>query len=382
MKTNNIKEPLIHLTKREAMPLGISMLARVIAFVLGMLVCGAAAFLLIDKLRLNPSRIGEFYMCFIKGSFSTGAKMWKFFKNMSVLLCIALALTPAFKMRFWNTGAEGQTLMGVLAAVAVNFYLGGKFNASIRFPDWALLILMLLAALLAGAIWGVIPALFKAKWDTNETLFTLMMNYIATFIVTFCLMKWVPNGSASLSKLDSGKFPTVFNFKRPAYSDYMLIIIIVLLLTALLYIYLNYSKHGYEISVVGESLRTAKYIGINVKKVIIRTMILSGMLCGVAGWLIGAGLDRSVTTDSVGGQGFTAIMVAWLAKFNPLTMILTSGVIIFLNQGADQISTSFDVSGAFPDVIIGIVLFFIIGCEFFINYKLNFRKKSVQEALR
>jgi simple sugar transport system permease protein len=164
--------------------------------------------------------------------------------------------------------------------------------------------------------------------------------------------------------------------------DYLVIILTVLLLTVGLYIYLNYSKHGYELNVVGESVRTARYVGISVGKVIIRTMVLSGALCGLAGYLIGAGLDRSVTTDSVGGQGFTAIMVAWLAKFDPLMMILTAGVIIFLNQGADQISTSFEISGALPNVIIGIVLFFIIGSEFFINYKLNFRKREPKEAVR
>ena len=124
---------------------------------------------------------------------------------------------------------------------------------------------------------------------------------------------------------------------------------------------------------VGESVRTAQYVGINVRKVIIRTMILSGMLCGLVGYLIAAGMDQTVTTNSVGGQGFTAIMVSWLGKFNPLFMILTSGLIQVLNQGAAQISQDFNVSGALPAVITGIILFFIIGCEFFINYELHFR---------
>ena len=369
----NIKEPLIHLTKRESMKPWKAMLVRLIAFLAGMLVCGIVAFLLIDKLRDNPGKIGKFYSCFIEGSFKTSRKFWKFLKNIAVLLCIALALTPAFKMRFWNTGAEGQTLVGVLAAIAVNFYLGGKNNPDLALPNGWLLVLMLVASLAAGALWGLIPALFKAKWDTNETLFTLMMNYVATYLVSFFLIVWVPSGSSSLGKLKTGKLPTVYN-------DYLLIIIIVLVFTVLLYIYLKYTKHGYEITVVGESVRTARYIGINVSKVIIRTMLVSGMLCGLAGYLIAAGLDQSVTTDSVGGQGFTAIMVAWLAKFNPILMILTSGIIIFLNQGADQISTSFDVSGAFPNVIVGIVLFFIIGSEFFINYEVHFRHSHKEIA--
>ena len=168
-----------------------------------------------------------------------------------------------------------------------------------------------------------------------------------------------------------GKLPPL-----PFGNQYLLIILIVLLLTGLLYIYLRYSKHGYEISVVGESVRTAQYSGMNVSKVIIRTMVVSGLLCGLAGYLIGAGLDQSITTESVGGQGFTAIMVSWLAKFNPLVMLLTSGLIALLNQGAAQISQDFNVSGALPDVIVGIILFFIIGSEFFINYQVILRKKG------
>ena len=360
MRNGAVREPLIHLTKRDRIPHWKVWSIRLITLVLSLLVCGVVAFLLLDKLKKDPGRIGEFYECFIKGSFSTSRKSWKFFKNSAVLLCISLALTPAFRMRFWNIGAEGQTLVGVLGAIAVNFYLGGSV------PEWLLLVLMFFASLLAGAVWGVIPALFKAKWNTNETLFTLMMNYVATYLVSYFLIVWVPNGSSSLGKLKHGKLPSIGH-------DYLLIILIVLALTAFLYIYLNYSKHGYEISVVGSSDRTARYVGINVKWVVIRTMILSGLLCGLAGYLIAAGLDQSVTTDSVGGQGFTAIMVAWLAKFKPIVMILTSAFLILLNQGASQISQNFDVSNAFPDVIVGIILFFIIGCEFFINYQLRFR---------
>ena len=342
-KKSQVREPLIHLSKRASVNPVRAWAIRIAAVVLGLIVCGLVAFLLIDKLNENPGRIGDFYEAFIKGSFSTSRKLWKFLKNIAILLCISLALTPAFRMRFWNIGGEGQTLVGVLGAIAVDFYLGGLI------PEWLLLILMFAAALLAGMVWGVIPALFKAKWGTNETLFTLMMNYVATFLVAYFLVVWVPSGSSSLGKLKYGKLPSIGN-------DYLLIILIVLALT-----------------VLGESVRTAQYVGINEKKVIIRTMILSGALCGLAGYLIAAGLDQTVTTESAGGQGFTGIMVAWLGKFNPLAMILTSALIQLLNQGAAQISQDFDVSGAFPNVIVGIILFFIIGSEFFINYEIHFR---------
>lgn len=357
------REPLIHISKRAYTSPLKAMMIRVLAFTAALLICGLLAFILVDKIREDPAKIGKFYEAFIKGNFSTNRKLWKFLKNLSILLCISLAVTPAFRMRFWNIGAEGQTLIGVLGCIAVDFYLGGKI------PEWLLLILMFIAALLSAAIWGVIPALFKAKWNTNETLFTLMMNYIATYLVGYFLIIWVPSGSSSLGKLKYGKLPSFGH-------DYLVIVLVAAVLTVLLFFYLNNSKHGYEISVVGESENTARYVGINVKKVIIRTMILSGILCGLAGYLIGAGLDQSVTTESVAGQGFTAIMVSWLAKFNPFIMVLTSALITALNQGGSQISQDFGLSDAFPNMVVGIILFFIIGCEFFINYQVHFRKKN------
>ncbi len=369
---NEVREPLIHLSRRVSISPHKAWAIRIAAVLLGLLACGIAAFLLIEKLQENPGKIGEFYYTFIKGSFSSSRRIWKFLKNVSVLLCISLALTPAFRMRFWNIGGEGQTLMGVLSAIAVAFYLGGTL------PEWLLLVLMLIAALAVSAVWAVIPALFRARWGTNETLFTLMMNYVATFIVGYFLIIWVPSGSSSLGKLKYGKLPVLVN-------EQLLTVIVVLLLTVGLYVYLNYTKQGYEISVVGESVRTAQYVGINEKKVIIRTMILSGALCGLAGYLIAAGADQTVTTNSVGGQGFTGIMVAWLGKFNPLFMILTAALIQILNQGASQISQDFGVNNALPNVIVGIVLFFIIGSEFFINYEIHFRghgAKAERRAIR
>ena len=361
------REPLIHLTRRAYMTPGKAWAIRIAAIAIGLVICGGVAFLLIDKLREHPERIGEFYYDFIKGPFGTNRKLWKYLKDVAVLLCISLALTPAFRMRFWNIGGEGQTLVSVLGAIAVDVYLGGKI------PEWLLLILMFVAALLSGAFWALIPAAFRAKWGTNETLFTLMMNYVATYLVSFCLVIWVPNGSSSLGKLKTGKLPALGN-------EYLLIILTVLVLTILLYIYLTRTEHGYEISVVGESVRTARYIGINERKVIMRTMLLSGALCGLAGYLIAAGLDQTVTTESVAGRGFTGIMVAWLGKFNPLEMVATAGLVQLLDQGASQISQDFDVSGAFPNVIVGLILFFVIASEFFINYQVHFRKKEKKAA--
>ena len=339
-------------------------LVRVIAVLCAMVLCGVLAFALIPKLADEPARIGEFYKCFLDGCFKSVSYVWTALKDVAILLCVALAVTPAFRMKFWNIGGEGQTLIGVLAAEGLAYNFGGKM------PEWLLLLLMLAAALAAGALWGFIPAFFKARWNTNETLFTLMMNYVASFLVAFFLTKWITNGSMVMPKLNYGRLPVLGN------NPYLLVILLVTLLTVGLFVYLNYSKHGYEISVVGESINTAKYIGINVKKVVIRTMILSGALCGFAGFLIGAGINNSVSESSVDGRGFTAIMVSWLAKFSPLFMLVTAGVIVFLQRGASEIMSTFDVTGALTNIFVGLTLFFIIGCEFFLNYQLHFRKSK------
>ena len=356
MHDKSTREPLLRVVKRDSMPIWKSMLIRVIAVLAAILVCGVLSVLVLDNVDFI-----KFIKTLFSGAVGTSRNIWKLGKNTAVLLCISLAVTPAFRMKFWNIGAEGQTLIGALAAVAVAYYLGGKL------PNLVLLGLMLIAAVLAGAIWGGLPAIFKAKWNTNETLFTLMMNYVATGLVAFCLAKWCPSNGSVLGALPFGHLPVILN-------EYLLLIIVTLVLTAIVYVYLYYTKHGYEISVVGESENTARYIGINVGKVVVRTMIVSGAICGLAGFLIVGALDHSITTTSVGGMGFTAIMVSWLAKFNPLIMLGSSLFVTFIQQGAAEIGSAVDP--AFPNIIVGIVLFFIIGCEFFIGYKLKFREKG------
>jgi simple sugar transport system permease protein len=204
-----------------------------------------------------------------------------------------------------------------------------------------------------------------------------MMNYVATQLVAFFVIYWeVPKGAGKIGIINQntelGWLPQIGN-------KYLLTIIVVAIVTGLMYLYLNYSKHGYEIAVVGESERTARYVGIKVEKVIMRTMLLSGAVCGLAGLLLVGGINHTLTTTLVSGRGFTAVMVSWLAKFNPIIMIFTSLLIVFLERGAGQISTDFGLNQSFSDIITGIILFFIIGSEFFINYKISFRKAAGKE---
>ncbi|MBQ4543695.1 MAG: ABC transporter permease, partial [Clostridia bacterium] len=203
---------------------------------------------------------------------------------------------------------------------------------------------------------------------------TLMMNYIAIQIVAYFTLEWsVPKGSGTPRTLEFGQLPAIFGQK------YLFNIILVVVITILMYVYLKYSKQGYEIAVVGESEKTAKYIGINVKKVILRTMAISGALCGIAGFLLVAGTDHSLKSDTSGGRGFTAIMVSWLAKFNPVFMVLTSLLIVFLEKGASKISEVYRLNSSFSDIITGIIIFFIIGCEFFINYRIKINNSKEEE---
>ena len=356
-----LKQSLFHISKRDALPWYQAMLIRGGAIVLALIVCALVTMLLTGE---NPISI---YGTIFYGAFGTARKSWVTFQNLAVLLGISLAVTPAFKMRFWNIGAEGQVLIGCLATAACMIVLGDKLSNGV------LILVMLVAAIAAGSLWGFLPSFFKAKWNTNETLFTLMMNYIATQLAAFFIIVWeVPKGAGKIGIInqnsEAGWLPVIGG------KQYLLTILVVAVMTILMYIYLNYSKHGYEIAVVGESQRTASYAGIKVERVIIRTMVLSGAICGLMGLLLTAGTDHTLTTTIVGGRGFTAVMVSWLAKFNPIVMVFTSLLLVVLSRGASEISSVFSLNHSFADILTGIILFFIIGSEFFLTYKVSLRK--------
>lgn len=359
--------PLFHVSKRSSLPWYTAWCIRGGALLLALIVCAIVTTLVTGE---DPIQV---YVTIFEGSFGSARRTWVLCQNIAILLCVSLAVTPAFRMRFWNIGGEGQMLVGGLAAAACMILLGD------RIPNGLLIALMFVSSIAAGALWGFIPAVFKAKWNTNETLFTLMMNYIATQLVAFFIIIWeVPKGAGKIGIInqstEAGWLPVIGGQK------YLLNILIVAAICIFIYFYLNYSKHGYEIAVVGESENTARYVGIKVEKVIVRTMLLSGAICGIAGMLLVGGTDHTLTTTITSGRGFTAVMVSWLAKFNPFWMILTSFLIVFMERGAGQIATNFGLSQSFADILTGIILFFIIGSEFFITYKINFRHSAGKEA--
>ena len=362
----NKKGSLFHISKRDALPLPKALAIRVGVILLALVFCGLITTLLTSQ---NPLSV---YGTILDGAFGSSRRIGVTFRNTAVLLGISLAVTPAFKMRFWNIGAEGQTLIGCLATTTCMILLGGKVSTPV------LILISLVAALLAGALWGFLPAFFKARWNTNETLFTLMMNYIAMQLASYFIIVWeVPKGAGKIGIINqstrAGWLPEIGN-------AYLLPIIVVALMTVFMYVYLSYSKHGYEIAVVGESQRTASYAGIKVDRVIIRTMVLSGAICGLMGYILTAGISHTLTTTIVDSRGFTAVMVSWMSKFNPFVMIAASLLLVTMDRGASEVASALSLNHSFADILTGIILFFIIATEFFITYKVTLRKSSKKEA--
>ena len=361
-----VKEPLFHVVKRDKMSFAHGMAVRLCAVVLALLV---SAVIIVLLTGMNPLSV---YSALWDGAVGTSRRMWITLRDAAILLCIGFAVMPAFRMRFWNTGAEGQVLVGALATAAVMIH-GAKL------PSWALYTLCPLAGLAAGMLWGVIPAYFKARWNTNETLFTLMLNYIATQLVAFCIIFWeTPKGSNSVGLINAkgkiGWLPSIDG------NSYLLPILIVLGMALLLFVYMRYTNQGYEISVVGESENTAHYAGINVRRVIVRTMAICGGIGGIAGYLLTAGVGHTISVGLSGGRGFTAIIVAWLGKLNPFSMMVVAFMLVFMEKGAIEIASQFNLNENASEILTGVLLFFILGCEFFINYKLQFRKHVSQEV--
>lgn len=360
------REPLFHVVKRDEMSLGKAWAIRVVTVLIGILLVGVLSVLVTGQDFLKTYQImftGVFGRLF-EGHMTM---LWKYLQEIAILLCLALALTPAFKMKFWNCGAEGQALVGGLASIICMIELGDKLSYPV------LILVIAVTSLLAGAVWGLIPAVFKAIFNTNETLFTLMMNYIATQIIAYYVYL-KGGGSNVINPVSAGTFPSVGG------NDYFVNIVVVVLLTVLMYIYLRFSKQGYEISVVGESQNTARYIGIDVKKVIVRTMAISGALCGVAGMLLVAGKDHSININSVGGQGFTAILISWLGQFNPFIMAIMTAIVVFLRIGVAKVADTALLNSSFSEIMVGIVILMLVGCEFFIHYSVKFKHKKEANA--
>ena len=352
---NNKKMPLIRLAKRDAMDPKKVWAIR-LGSILVALLLGSLAILITGN---NPFTA---YGTMIVGALGKKTAIRQTVKIAVPLLGCALAIAPCFRMRFWNIGAEGQITAGAIAATYFALNFAGKL------PSVLLLIVMALAAALAGGIWGLIPAFFKAKWNTNETLFTLMMNYIIIGIVSYLQGgPWEGRpGSQIIPQFDaSACLPKVFGVHCGW--------IIVLVLVVLIHVYMRHTKHGYEIAVIGDSVNTARYAGMNVGRIMMRTMLLSGAISGIVGFIFVSGANGTLYNGVADGVGFTSITVAWLSQLNAFAMIAISMVLAILSKGAETLQTQLSVPASISDIITGLLLFCMLGCEFFINYRLIFR---------
>ena len=359
MKGETRKAPLVRLAKRDDLEGRKAWAVRIASIILA-LILGCIPILITGN---NPAAS---YAVIIKGSFGTSFYIKQTLKEMIPLLGTALAIAPCFKMRFWNIGAEGQITAGAVAAsfFAINF-------ASL--PHVPLLLVMGLAGAIGGAAWAAVPGFFKARYNTNETLFTLMMNYIAIGIVA-----WLQGGPWE-GRRGTQQVPL---FDKNAYLPQVFGLhigwIIVLVLVVLIHIYMNYTKQGYEVSVIGDSMNTARYAGMNVKWIIVRTMLVSGAVCGLVGYILVSGQNKTITSNVANGVGFTAITVAWLGNLNAFAMILISLILAILSRGSSYLQQILGVPAAISDIVSGILLFSMLGSEFFIRYRVILRKKEVK----
>lgn len=357
--------PLIRLAKRDGMAGTKVWAIRAAAFLLA-LAAGALVMLIAGA---NPLAA---YGTILSGALGKPTAFRQTVKLFIPLLGTALAIAPCFKMKFWNIGAEGQITAGATAATYFALFWADQL------PSPVLLLVMALAGAIGGGLWALAPAFFKARWGTNETLFTLMMNYI---IIGF--VKWLqggpwekmPRGSQQIAQFaPEACLPKVGG----VYCGW----IVVLVLTVLMFIYMKYTKQGYEIAVVGESENTARYAGMNVGKIVMRTMFLSGAISGVVGFLLVSGANNTLYDGVAAGVGFTAITVAWLSHLNPFGMVAVSALLAVLEKGADTLQTRMSVPASISDIMTGMILFFMLGCEFFINYRLIFRGHGHSEEAK
>ncbi|MGE5417324.1 MAG: ABC transporter permease [Acidobacteriota bacterium] len=282
-------------------------------------------------------------------------------KGIPLMLC-ALAVSLAFRMQLWNIGAEGQLYMGAFASGGIALYLG-------HLSTWLVLPLMLICAIIAGGLWGFIPGFLKARWRVNETLTSLMLNYVAIFWVDYLIFgPWKdPNGrNFPLTAFfpESASLPTLGDTRVHAG-----LILAIIVAVALWYV-LRYSRWGYEVRVMGESLEAARYSGMNNLRNIMLVMAISGAVAGIAGMVETSGVTHRVQQGLSPGYGYTGIIVAWLGRLHPFIIIIISFLFGGLLTGGYSVQT-IGIPFSITQMLQGFLLFFLLGGEIFITHSVK-----------
>lgn len=310
----------------------------------------------------NPVAV---YLSMVKGAFGSRYRFNEVIIKTVPLVIASLGIAIAFKMKFWNIGADGQIIMGAFAASFV----------ALRYPNLPrplLLIVMAAAGTIGGGLWALIPAFFKAQWKTNETIITLMLNYVALKFVTY--LQYGPWKDPKAIG-----FPKIPNFVDAAVLPKFLGIhigwVVAIILVIIMYILMNHSKLGYEVAVIGESEKTAQYGGINIKKTIITALLISGGLCGLTGMIQASAVSNTLSVEVSGGLGYTAIITTWLSGLSAPFIVVASFLFAALLQGGAYIQTAFNIPASMAQMLQGVILFFVLGSEFFIQYKMITQEK-------
>jgi len=308
------------------------------------------------------------YSVMLKGSLGSQYALTETIVKAIPLMLTGLGVSIAFHMHFWNIGAEGQLAMGGIAAAFAALFLQEYIPAGLMLP------VMVLLGILAGAIWGLIPAALKSTIGVNEILTTLMMNYIAILTVEFLYLgPWRdPQGYG---------FPGTAKFPESAWLPALTGrihygLVFALIGAVLLWLILKFTKLGYEIRLIGENPKAARYSGVNIGRNIVIVMLLSGGLAGLAGMAEVSGISRRLYTGLTVGYGYTAIIIAWLANLNPWGVIIVSFMMGALLIGGDQLQVAMQTPAAVAEILQGAILFFMLGGSIFNRYKLKILSKK------
>lgn len=359
------KDPLIKISKRQNLALGYKLLLTIGAIFLSLVLGG----ILLACLGYNPV---DFYVQMILGNFKNSSYLKLMVRVLIPLLITSLGVSLAFKMRFWNIGAEGQFIVGALIAMTFSLLIGDSLPS----PLGAIIIVLL--GTLGGGLYALFVAVLKVKFGTNETLMTLMLNYVALYIASYTLKTDFyavqGQGVPAFKVIAESLWLTEINIGKFSFDTALFVAVA---LVVIMFVYFKQSKQGYELNVVGDSPNTAKYAGMKVKWIIVRTMFLSGAIIGMAGALklCGSSAGHTFSANITGGVGWTSIIVAWLAKLNPIGILIASLLMSILERGCAFARTSLGISESMSDVLQGIILFTVLASDFFINYKVSFRKK-------
>ena len=327
-------------------------LQRLLSVVIAVVVAG----IVIAFCGYNPVQM---YAQMVYGSFNTASAVAHTFEKMVPLVVMALGVAVCFKMKFMNIGAEGQFYMGATAATWVALFA----------PRMAVplqLVFMFVLAFLAGGLWCFIAAWLKSKWSVSETLVTLMLNYVAIKLVSYLqYVKWKDKTSYGFPKI--ANFPSELQF--PTLFGVNIGWIVAIVIVVFVFLLLKKSKFGYEIAVIGDTEDTARYAGMNTQRALLIASLIGGGICGLAGLIQSSGVEHTMNASMSNGMGYSAIVIAYMANMNPLSIVLVSFLFSILFQGSSYIKIALQIPSAAADVVQGIILLFVLGSEFFANFR-------------